>query len=148
MAARDGWCLRNRTGRRRGGRVAGAGLRVLRRAFGTGAGARWRFYQERDGCKYEGARNHGAARGSARLKHDREDRVSAKWISVFLATNAKRLRGDHAQTNIEEFGAGKWLRISTATGSRRVMGAGRRSTISYSARCSITAANRPFLKPT
>src|SRR5258705_5564085 len=146
MAARDGWCLRNRTGRRRGGRVARAGLRVLRRAFGTGAGARRRFYQERCRRKNAGPQNHRGTRGNARLEHDREDRVSAKWISVFLATNAKRLRGDHAQTNIEEFGAGKWLRISTATGSRRLMGAGRRSTISYSARCSITAANRPFLK--
>ena len=31
---------------------------------------------------------------------DPQGRVSAKWVTVFLATDAKRLRGDHAQAKI------------------------------------------------
>ena len=45
-------------------------------------------------------------------------------------------------------GAGAWRQISTARGSQRLMGAGRRSTIWCSARCSITAAIRPSRRPT
>ena len=54
-------------------------------------------------------------------------------------------RGD---ARIRKFGAREWLGTSTARGSKRLMGAGRRSTISSSARCSTTAANRPSRKPT
>jgi len=42
----------------------------------------------------------GSARFLCAHDPDPQGRVSAKWVTVFLATDAKRLRGDHAQAKI------------------------------------------------
>ena len=109
--------LRSRTGRRRGGRVAGPGLRILRCGIGAGARARRRVHQERGG-EERGARIQRAAAIAAGLER------------------TKKIQ------------AGAWATTSTALGSQRLMAAGRRSTISYSARCSSRAGSPPSRKPT
>jgi len=57
--------------------------------------------------------------------------------------------GSRSSSNARiKFQGGAWLQISTALGSQGLMSAGRRSTIWYSARFSITAASRPSPRPT
>src|SRR3978361_218187 len=66
---------------------------------------------------------------------------------VIKRAPAQRARGGRGGSTQEQPGWG-WRQISTGQGSQRLMGAGRRSMIWYSARCSTMAGSRPSPKPT
>ena len=148
LVARDRRRLRSRAGRRRRGRVARPGLRVLRRAFGTGARARWWIYQECGREEYRGESGAGdhcaaACRGDARLENrgvvgmagdiDREgvEKAYGRWAPVYDLVFGKVF--DHGRQStiaeadkiggrILDVGVGTGLSLSDYSRSTRLCG--------------------------